>query len=187
MMINILASFMICFIMQNAMALPVMEKLLVEKYPSVANTPVASCSSCHMPAIQSGLNRFGLDYKKYAFNFSKIEGLDSDKDGISNVKELKSKLFPGSKNSTGTGIFSFKNSKGLVRFDHDKHISNKNYGAKFSCKECHQKNGFKKEFMASPDLAGLSHKLCLDCHTHKSPNSTKAAIKCSACHARGQK
>lgn len=62
-----------------------------------------SCRYCHasaMPEKRINLNPYGKDLKKnmnMSLNksFNKIEGLDSNNDGMTNIKKIRAKLFPG--------------------------------------------------------------------------------------------
>lgn len=62
-------------------------------YPSTAGTSLDSCSTCHtsVPA----LNAYGSAVKASGMNFSGIEGLDSDGDGVGNLQEIKNLTNPG--------------------------------------------------------------------------------------------
>ncbi len=175
-------SILALMFIQNVYAMPAMQSAFVRAYPTTKGGVLDNCTTCHLPNIKNGMNRFALDLQKANLNFKTVEKLDSDKDGVSNKSEILEGLFPGSKNSNGGGTFTYKNSKGLLHFAHEKHLSEQNYGKKFNCNSCHFKDGFKKEFKGTANLYKLAHKLCLDCHANKNPNSTKAALKCTSCH-----
>ncbi len=84
-----------------------MQKDLNAKYP----TAKGKCATCHVKAMakkgDSEVNAFGKDMmekalvdpkaEKKAFDFAKIEALDSDGDGTSNLDELKAGTNPGAK------------------------------------------------------------------------------------------
>jgi hypothetical protein len=84
-----------------------MQKDLNGKYP----TAKAKCGSCHAKAMakkgDAEVNAFGKDMmakalidpkaEKKAFDYTKIEALDSDGDGKSNLDELKAGTNPGVK------------------------------------------------------------------------------------------
>ncbi|MCS7184439.1 MAG: hypothetical protein NZ870_00710 [bacterium] len=65
-----------------------------------------SCGLCHHSDDWS-INSYGKDFYKYGLSLealSKIEALDSDKDGYSNIVEIKSKSNPASSYSTPKNI-----------------------------------------------------------------------------------
>jgi hypothetical protein len=84
-----------------------MQKDLNAKYP----TAKAKCGTCHVKAMakkgDAEINAFGKDMmakalvdpkaEKKTFDFAKIEALDSDGDGKSNLDELKAGENPGAK------------------------------------------------------------------------------------------
>lgn len=84
-----------------------MQKDLNAKYP----TAKAKCASCHVKAMakkgDAELNAFGKDMmakalvdpkaEKKAFDYKKVEALDSDGDGKTNLDELKAGTNPGAK------------------------------------------------------------------------------------------
>jgi hypothetical protein len=64
----------------------------------------ASCLTCHakMPPSKTELNPYGKDVQKAAAGkpidekiLRSIENLDSDKDGVSNINEIKAGTLPG--------------------------------------------------------------------------------------------
>jgi len=84
----------------SAIATVDMQKLMVSKYP---DAPKPKCGTCHVkPKPKKGeeqLNAYGKDFlatkKDGKFDFAKIEKLDSDKDGVSNIDEIKKGTNPG--------------------------------------------------------------------------------------------
>jgi hypothetical protein len=93
-----------------AAALPQMTAHLRTLYKPTVGTDFAKampCKVCHTstPALKTNLNAYGLDLQKAAkgtYNdagFKAIEGLDSDKDGYTNVVELRAGTLPGDPNS----------------------------------------------------------------------------------------
>jgi hypothetical protein len=84
-----------------------MQKDLNAKYP----TAKAKCMSCHVKAMakkgDAEINPFGKDMMakalvdakaaKKTFDYAKIEALDSDGDGKTNLDELKAGTNPGAK------------------------------------------------------------------------------------------
>lgn len=59
------------------------------------NSSLSSCKVCHTK--RPALNAFGEDYKLAGREFAPVEGLDSDKDGISNLDEINNGTAPGEK------------------------------------------------------------------------------------------
>ncbi|MDQ7858402.1 MAG: hypothetical protein QN174_09770 [Armatimonadota bacterium] len=66
------------------------------------------CLVCHdkMPATKTGLNPYGVDVGKAAAGktldakvLAAVERLDSDKDGFSNIDEIRAGTHPGNPNS----------------------------------------------------------------------------------------
>jgi hypothetical protein len=62
----------------------------------------AGCLLCHdkAPFTKAGLNPYGMDLGKQAkprtaASFKAIENLDSDKDGVTNLKEIQAGTLPG--------------------------------------------------------------------------------------------
>ncbi len=83
-----------------------MQKDVNAKYP----TAKAKCASCHVRAMakkgDAETNAFGKDMMKFVvdpkaekktFDWAKLEPLDSDADGKSNLDELKAGTNPGAK------------------------------------------------------------------------------------------
>ncbi|MGZ8755072.1 MAG: hypothetical protein ACXW15_07785, partial [Acidimicrobiia bacterium] len=62
-------------------------------YPATAGSTLDSCSTCHtsVPA----LNAYGAALRADGLNFSAIEGLDSDGDGVTNLTEIRNLTGPG--------------------------------------------------------------------------------------------
>lgn len=81
---------------------------------------IPSCSSCHKDGGGSNLNSYGEAFKKNGANaeaFSKIAGLDSDGDSITNENESKSKSNPGDKNSTPSNLGNWLDTSSVVPKD----------------------------------------------------------------------
>ena len=83
-----------------------MQKDMNAKYP----TAKAKCASCHVKAMakkgDAEVNAFGKDMMKFvvdpkaakkAFDWAKLEPLDSDGDGQKNIDEFKAGTNPGAK------------------------------------------------------------------------------------------
>ena len=69
---------------------------------AVSKVAAAGCLLCHdkAPFTKTGLNAYGKDLAKQAkprsaASFKAIENLDSDKDGVSNLKEIQAGTLPG--------------------------------------------------------------------------------------------
>ena len=87
-----------------AFALPVFVKTFKATYKVPAGSPLdkAACATCHI-AGTTKLNPYGTDLKKVmtkgkalsAENLKKIEKLDSDRDGATNIAEIKAGTLPG--------------------------------------------------------------------------------------------
>lgn len=87
-----------------AYALPADNTTFKTLYTPKAGTKLASagCLLCHdkAPFTKTGLNPYGKDLAKQAkprtaASFKAIENLDSDKDGVSNLKEIQAGTLPG--------------------------------------------------------------------------------------------
>jgi len=77
------------------------QKQFASTYPDAK--ALAKCSTCHTKAMpkkgDADLNPYGKDLgkpdKDGKYDFAKIEKLDSDKDGVSNIDEIKKGTNPG--------------------------------------------------------------------------------------------
>jgi hypothetical protein len=82
------------------------QKQFVAAYPAVKGK-LDKCSTCHTGTPKKGvpaLNPYGkdlmekaLDPAKKTYDFKKVEGLDSDGDGVKNLDEIKAGTNPGAK------------------------------------------------------------------------------------------
>jgi len=75
------------------------------KFPSLLGTRLDSCNLCHTSG--SSLNPFGSAYRSNGRNanaFSAIEGLDSDRDGFTNLQEITALTFPGNANDKPASV-----------------------------------------------------------------------------------
>ena len=83
-------------VLSPSLALATMDRLKQFKaeYPDFKP---ASCKICHDGPPR--LNSYGEDYRKYGYDFKKIESLDSDGDSFSNIVEINAKTLPGDKDS----------------------------------------------------------------------------------------
>ena len=85
------------------------QKQFAAKYPDAK--ALAKCSTCHVKPLPKKedheLNAYGKDLQKTidpkdakkTLNFEKVEKLDSDGDGVSNIDEIKKGTNPGDKAS----------------------------------------------------------------------------------------
>jgi len=87
-----------------AYALPADSTTFKTLYTPTAGSKLATagCLVCHdkAPFVKTGLNPYGKDVAKQAkpgtaASFKAIESLDSDKDGVSNLKEIQAGTLPG--------------------------------------------------------------------------------------------
>lgn len=89
----------------TAWALPPMVKVFDATYKPAKNSALkkAECVTCHIAKGKIKLNPYGEDVKKdlagsktlTAEILKKVEALDSDKDGVSNIDEIKAGTLPG--------------------------------------------------------------------------------------------
>jgi len=84
------------------------QKAFTEKYPD-AKAKLGKCTTCHVKPLQTkedhASNAYGKDLAEKAvvdpkanpktYDFSKIEALDSDGDGVKNIDEIKAGTNPG--------------------------------------------------------------------------------------------
>ena len=84
------------------------QKAFVAKYPD-AKATLGKCSTCHVKSLPKKedheMNPYGKDVmtkavvdakaEKKEYKFEKIEGLDSDGDGVKNIVEIKAGTKPG--------------------------------------------------------------------------------------------
>ncbi|MEW6398963.1 MAG: ammonia-forming cytochrome c nitrite reductase subunit c552 [Bacillota bacterium] len=66
---------------------------LVSAYPNLKGSKLAGCVTCHTSDLK--LNRYGADLAAAGMDYRKVEGTDSDRDGFSNLAEIKALTFPG--------------------------------------------------------------------------------------------
>jgi hypothetical protein len=92
-----------------AWAFPTYLKTFTDTYKVKPNSALgkASCATCHLAKDKTDkFNPYGQDLKKVLAGgkvskaaLAKIEKLDSDKDGVSNIKEIKAGTLPGNPKS----------------------------------------------------------------------------------------
>lgn len=93
----------------TAFALPPMAKVFEATYKPAKNSALkkADCVICHVAKGKTKLNPYGEDIKKELAGsktltpeiLKKVESLDSDKDGVSNIDEIKADTLPGDSKS----------------------------------------------------------------------------------------
>ena len=87
------------------------QKAFVEKYPD-AKAKLGKCTTCHVKPLPKKedheSNAYGKDLAKAvvdakaeqkSYDFAKVEGMDSDGDGVKNIDEIKAGTNPGDPNS----------------------------------------------------------------------------------------
>jgi hypothetical protein len=100
---RVLTSATLCIIVTAAIAHPAFVGVFKTKYNVSPNSTLgkAKCLVCHSTGKK--LNAYGLDLKKVTNGaakltpemLAKIEGLDSNKNGVKNVDEIKADKLPG--------------------------------------------------------------------------------------------
>lgn len=170
----------------SAYATPSLQTAFISQYPGLRDTPLQSCTTCHMPAKKDFLNGYGLALKDAKMSFEEIEELDSDGDKISNIDEINDESYPGSHAlSPEYYIFHVKFSDkdpelGKVHFNHEMHVIKESFLSKGRCANCHGKNLFPKEFNDTVSIRHLAHQVCWRCH--ETSGSKLAPTDCAGCH-----
>jgi hypothetical protein len=170
----------------SVLAMPALQTAFVAQYPDIRESQINNCTTCHMPAVEDFLNPYGLALKEAKTDFVKIEELDSDGDGDSNIEEIKNERFPGSHATFPEYyIFHVDFSKedpelGKVHFNHEMHTIKESFLSKGRCKNCHGKDLFPKRFDDSKSVRPLAHQLCWRCH--ETSGSKLAPKDCTECH-----
>jgi len=77
-----------------AQASPRYRRAFLAKYPKAENTRLGECTTCHQ-AAPPALNPYGAAFKAAHYTFDDLEKLDSDKDGVTNLAEIKALTLPG--------------------------------------------------------------------------------------------
>lgn len=98
----VLAVLLIC---SMALATVAWQKVFKTTYKPKPDSALAKakCGACHMKATGGDLNPYGKALKGKAVNaasLKSVEGLDSDKDGKTNIAEIKAGTNPGVKQNT---------------------------------------------------------------------------------------
>ncbi len=170
----------------SAFAIPSLQTAFISQYPALRDTPLQSCTTCHMPVKKDFLNSYGLALRESKMDFKEIEALDSDGDKVSNIDEINDESFPGSRATSPEYYifhvdFSEKDPElGKVHFNHEMHVIKDSYLSKGRCKNCHGKNLFPKEFNDTVSIRHLAHQICWRCH--ETSGSAMAPRDCSGCH-----
>ena len=93
-----LVLMIMCFMFASqAFSKGIYKRELLKTYPFLKGSEIAKCTLCH--AGMPDLNEYGKDYRDYNYKFNDIEEVDSDKDGVPNLQELKNLTWPGDENS----------------------------------------------------------------------------------------
>ena len=80
----------------QVMARPSYLSTFESTYPAAAGSRIDVCNLCHnSPEGGDARNPYGSSYDSSGRNFAAIENIDSDKDGWTNIQEIKSLTFPG--------------------------------------------------------------------------------------------
>jgi hypothetical protein len=173
-------------ISDSVQATPSMGTAFLISYPETRETQINSCTTCHMPNIKDFLNGYGLAVKESKMDFKKIEEMDSDEDGVTNIEEINNGRFPGSQAMFPEYyIFHVDFVKddpkiGEVHFNHEQHTIKESFISKGRCSNCHQKDLFPKRFDDNVSVRHLAHQLCWRCHE---TSGCKLAPKdCTQCH-----
>ncbi len=128
-------------------------------YPSISGTKLDSCTNmCHNPQLYDLGDRLGnfyaRDYQNANYNFSAIEELDSDGDGVSNIDEINAGTFPGDINDfpiTITNTTTTNNTTiTTTNQQQNGEILYQNY-----CSSCHGE--FGEGGVSDEDIKGESH------------------------------
>jgi len=160
-------------------ATPGIMKQFIARYPDTEESQLASCRTCHLPALENCLNSYAQLLKENGLDFSAIEQTDADADGIVNIDEIRVHQLPGSQ-AQADEIFLFTNRIGAITFNHEKHSLADSYLSKGKCVNCHGPETFPRKFDDNEPWQPIAHPLCKGCH--KESGSEKAPKRCFACH-----
>ncbi len=83
---------LLCLVV-GAAATPRLMRAFRTHYPETRGTRLDRCTTCH--GRPPALNPYGADVREVRFHFPLAESLDSDKDGVSNIVEIRSLSRPG--------------------------------------------------------------------------------------------
>ena len=170
----------------SVFAIPSMQTAFIAKYPDLRETQLNSCTTCHMPALKGFLNNYAVALKEAKMDFAKIEELDSDGDGTSNIEEIKNERFPGSQAQFPEYFIFHVNFSdedpelGKVHFNHEMHTIKDSFLSKGRCANCHGKNLFPMEFNDNESMRPIAHQICWRCH--ETSGSKLSPKDCTGCH-----
>lgn len=182
----ILAVAVILLESRSAFAIPSMQTAFIAKYPDLRETQLNNCTTCHMPNKKDFLNGYAIDLKEAKMDFAKIEELDSDEDGATNIEEITDARFPGSQAIYPEYfIFHVDFSKddpdlGKVHFNHEMHTIKESFLSNGRCANCHSKDLFPKEFNDNVSMRHVAHQVCWRCH--ETSGSKLSPKDCTGCH-----
>ncbi len=77
-----------------AEATPRIQRLFTARYPATIGSKLVKCITCH-EVRPPALNAYGRELKAAHFNLAAVEKKDSDKDGFTNLAEIKALTYPG--------------------------------------------------------------------------------------------
>ena len=77
-----------------AEATPRIQRLFTTRYPATVGSKLVKCVTCH-EVRPPALNAYGKDLKAAHTSLAVIEKKDSDKDGFTNLAEIKALTYPG--------------------------------------------------------------------------------------------
>jgi hypothetical protein len=160
-------------------ATPGIMKLFVAKYPDVEGSQLASCRTCHLPTLENCLNGYAQQLRENKLDFSAIDKLDGDGDGVVNIDEIRARQLPGSQ-ALADEVFLFTNRIGAITFNHEKHSLADEYLSKGKCTNCHGPETFPRQFDDNQTWQPVAHPLCKGCH--RESGSDKAPKRCFDCH-----
>jgi hypothetical protein len=77
----------------SAQATPKIMRAFNTRYPE-AKEKLGNCTTCHTDTVPQ-MNFYGADLKKAGADFAKVDSLDSDGDGVTNMAEIAALTKPG--------------------------------------------------------------------------------------------
>jgi hypothetical protein len=158
--------------------------MFLSKYPAAEGSQLASCRTCHLPAVKNCLNSYAITLKENGLDFSIIENSDSDGDTASNIAEINANQLPGSQ-AQPDEVFVFTNRIGAITFNHERHSLSPLYLSEGKCDNCHNEDAFPKRFDNNVTWQPIAHPLCKGCH--KESDSPNAPKRCFECHDKSKR